>query len=50
MRSTSAVQGVPKVLFCISITYVFLAGHLESEQFIEGADGDHLSGLLSMTF
>ena len=38
MRSTSVVQGVPKVLFCILITYMFLVGHLESEQFIQGAE------------
>ena len=38
MRSTSGVQGVPKVLFCILITYMFLVGHLESEQFIQGAE------------
>ena len=54
MRSISVVQGVPKVLFCLLITYIFLISpsnaYVESNQFIQGAGTECLFGLHSWTF
>lgn len=54
MRSISVVQDVPRGLFCLLITSIFLISpsnaYVESNQFIQGAGTECLFGLHSWTF